>query len=125
MNALSSKTHQAVTALMQCHAHCTMTAGITLMEGMGDPSPQHIRLVLDAAAIALATADALSRKSQYASQFAQLCADICDTCADVCQRQPETRECASACRAAAVAVRGLDVPEKAEILAMASRVSPN
>jgi hypothetical protein len=124
MDALSHRTHDIVAALMQCHTHCSMTASTTLLEGEGDDSPQHIRLVLDAAAISLATADALSRKSQFQSQFALLCADICETCAQTCEKHPATAECAKACRAASKACAGLDVPERAEILAMASRLPP-
>ncbi len=124
MDALSHKTHDAVAALMHAHAHAVMTASTTLLEGKGDGSPQHIRLVQDAAAITLATADALSRKSQFGSQFAQLCIAICGTCAEACERKAETRACAQACRAAAQACIGLDVPEKAEVLAMASRLPP-
>jgi hypothetical protein len=124
MDALSRKTHEAVTALMHAHAHSTMTASTTLLEGEGDTSPQHIRLVLDSAAITLATADALSRKSQFQSQFALLCAAICETCAQACEKNAATAECAKACRAAAQACAGLDVPEKADVLAMASRLPP-
>jgi hypothetical protein len=122
---LSAQTQLAVTALMQCHAACAGAASIVLLEGDREQRPQHVRLFLDAAAITLATADALLRKSQFQSQFTSLCVAICETCLQDCEGKKDLLNCTQACRQAVRICTTLDVPEKAEILAMASRLPPN
>ena len=124
MDALSRKTHAAVEALMQCHAACYAQACTVLLQSQEAGRPQHTRLLLDAAAITAATAQALSRKSQFQSQFAQLCIAICTTCAQDCEKSADAGACAKLCRGAAQACSELDQPDKADILAKASRVPP-
>lgn len=124
MDPLSVQTQKAVAALMQCHATCMAAAAIVQLESTSKGRPQRIRLLLDASAITLSMADALLRKSQFQSQFAQLCIAICETCAQDCERADMNR-CGEACRDVMHACAALDVPEKAEILAMASRLPPD
>lgn len=124
MDSLSAQAQQAVTALLQCHAVCTGAGATFLLESDKKGRPQHVRLLTDAAALALATADTLLRKSQFQSQFVQLCIAVCETCAQDGEKTEGLAECVEACRKAAGACSILDVPEKSEILAMASRLPP-
>ena len=126
MNQLSQQTRNAIEALQHCHAICHGGAMIHCLEEGGDHArPQHLRLMLDCAALCAFTADALGRKSQFHNRFAALCADVCDTCAEDCAALGGMDGCAAACRDCARLCRELSRPEHAEIIAVASRSAPN
>jgi hypothetical protein len=129
MNQLSQQTRATIEALQQCHATCHSMAMIHCLEMGGEHArPQHLRLMLDCAALCAFTADALGRKSQFHSRFAALCADVCETCAEDCAALGEMEACVQACRECAQACREIakaDGAQRAEIRDMASRLPPN
>ncbi len=126
MNQLSQQVRDAIKALQHCHATChSMALTHCLEKGGAHARPQHLRLMLDCAAICAFTADALGRKSQFHAPFAALCADVCETCAEACAALGDMEDCVAACRDCARLCRELSRPEQAETLARASRRAPN
>ena len=86
MNQLSQQTSDAMEALQHCHAVCQSMAMTHCLEMGGEHArPQHLRLMLDCAALCAFAADALGRKSQFHNHFAGLCAEVCETCAKDCE----------------------------------------
>jgi hypothetical protein len=125
MNQLSQQARDTIEALQHCHAICHSMAMTDCLESGGEHArPQHLRLMLDCAAMCAFTADALGRKSQLHTRFAALCADVCETCAKDCDAVGGMEGCAAACRDCAHLCRGISRPEHAEILSMASRLPP-
>lgn len=129
MNQLSQQTQAAIEALQHCHATCHSMAMTHCLEMGGEHArPQHLRLMLDCAAICAFTADALGRKSQFHGRFAALCADVCETCAEDCAAIGDMDESVTACRDCARICRDItkaEGPQQAEIRDMASQLPPN
>lgn len=129
MNQLSQQIRDAIKALQHCHATCHSMAMTHCLEMGGEhAAPQHLRLMLDCAALCAFTADALGRKTQFHGRFAALCAQVCETCAADCEAVGEMDDCVTACRDCAAACKGIaqaDGAQKAEIRDMASLLPPN
>jgi hypothetical protein len=126
MNQLSEHVYGAIKALQHCHTTCYVMAMTHCVEVGGEHArPQHLRLMLDCAALCAFTADAMGRKSQFYTQFAWLCGEVCATCADDCEKVGNMTACVEACRTCASICRELARPAHSEILAMASRLPPS
>jgi hypothetical protein len=87
--------------------------------------PQHIRLMLDCAAICAFTSDALARKSQFHNRFAALCAEVCQTCAEDCENIGDMLESATTCRRCVEVCTDLARLDHEELIMMASRLPPS
>jgi len=126
MNNLSRQTCGAIEALQNCHALCSSMALTHCLE-LGDEHarPQHLRLMLDCAALCAFTADALGRKSQFHNRFAALCAEVCETCEKDCEALGEMEDCVRACRTCAECCRQVSRSDHREVLETASRMAPS
>lgn len=128
MNQLSQQIQDAIAGLQHCHAICHAMALTHCLEMGGEHArPQHLRLMLDCASLCAFTADALGRKSQFHSRFAELCAEVCETCAQDCAALGAMEECVAACLDCALLCRGIakaDGAQRAEIRDMASHLAP-
>jgi hypothetical protein len=126
MRQLSRQVQDAIVALQHCHAICLSMATIHCPEvGGAHAKPQHIRLMLDCSAICAFTSDALARKSQFHSGFAEICAEVCKTCAEDCENLGDMAESAAACRRSAEICTTLARLEHAEVISMASGLPPS
>lgn len=126
MSAYSGQVEDCIRHLLDCHRMCLGTAMTHCLEMGGDHTrPQHLRLMLDCAAICQATADALMRKSQFHTQLCGLCADICETCARDCEVLGGMEDCVTQCRKCAEACRTAARLDHAEILKLASQSPPS
>jgi hypothetical protein len=128
MNAsdrFSSSAHECLHALRDCQDRCLMAAS-TLLLGSGhtDYRPQHLRLMLDCATTCGFAADLIAHKSQFHTRACALAADICTTCAKDCEAYADLAECASSCREAATWATRLARLDHAEVLEMASMLTP-
>ena len=104
-----SQDHQTcIAACTECHRVCldTLTRHC-LVKGGAHAAPDHVRMMLDCAAICQTSADFMIRGSPRHGAVCQVCASICAACAESCARfdDPAMRACAEACRACAVACR--------------------
>jgi hypothetical protein len=126
MNNLSRQTRNAISALQDCHAICSSMAMTHCLEMGGEHArPQHLRLMLDCAALCAFTADALGRKSQFHNRFAALCAEVCETCEKDCEALGDMEDCVQACRTCADRCRLIARSDHREVLERASTVSPS
>ena len=126
MNQLSQQIRDTIQALQHCHATCSSMAMTHCLEMGGEHArPQHLRLMLDCAALCAFTADALGRKSQFHNRFAQLCAEVCETCEQDCAALGQMEACVQACRDCARLCSEVARMDHAEILDMASKLPPS
>jgi hypothetical protein len=126
MNQLSRQAQEAIEALQRCHAVCHSMAMLHCLEAADEHArPQHIRLMLDCAAVCQFTADAIGRKSQFHNRFAALCAEVCLTCAQDCENIGGMEDSAEVCRRCAGLCEALARLDHAELLGMASRLPPS
>jgi hypothetical protein len=126
MRQLSRQVQDAIAALQQCHAVCLSMATIHCPEmGGAHAKPQHIRLMLDCSAVCAFTSDALARKSQFHSRFAEVCAEVCKTCAEDCEKLGDMSESAAACRRCAEVCTAIARLDHAEIITFASSLPPS
>jgi len=126
MSNLSSKVAEAIKSLQHCHATCSSMALTHCLEMGGEHSrPQHLRLMMDCAALCAFTADALGRKSQFHNRFAALCADVCETCEKDCAALGDMEECVRACRDCALRCRDIAPLDHKDILDKASQHPPS
>ncbi len=125
MHQLSRQVQEAVTALQQCHTTCLSMATVHCLEMGGEHAkPQHIRLMLDCAAMCAFTSDALVRKSQFHNRFAALCAEVCKTCAEDCGKIGDMDECEAGCRRCAEHCEAVARSDHADIISIGSRTPP-
>lgn len=126
MTALSRQTERTIAILLRCQAMCFTAAMTRHLEGLGHgvSGPQHVRLMMDCAAVCAFTASLLAHKSQFQSPVCTLCADICETCAKDCDQLENFEDCAAVCREAAAVCLVKARPDHAEVLEMASRLPP-
>ena len=126
MDRFSEQTRACMQSLLQCHSLCLSTAMTRHLEETQyrHNLPQHLRLMLDCAAVCAVAADLMAHKSQFHTRFCALCAEVCETCAKDCE-QIGFEECAKMCRATAMHCRETARPEHAQILEFASRLPPN
>ncbi|MDX1377153.1 MAG: four-helix bundle copper-binding protein, partial [Burkholderiales bacterium] len=72
-------------ACIDCHRQCLRAA---MREGLvpgGAPlSPEHVRLLLDCAALTMTTADFMLRGSAFHERVSEACAEVCDATAQSC-----------------------------------------
>ncbi len=112
-------------ALARCHLSCLSAAMTRCFELGGEHvRPQHLRLVLDCAAVCAFASDVLARKSQFHNAVCALAADICEVCAKDCERLGHMKSCVQTCRETAALCRQTARLDRAEILAMASMLPP-
>jgi hypothetical protein len=125
MDRFSEQTKSCMRALLNCHSLCLGTAMTRFVETPElEKKPQHLRLILDCAAVCSLTADLLAHKSQFHARFCALAAEVCDTAARDCERLGSFQDCARACREAAMHCREMAKLDHAEILELASRLAP-
>jgi hypothetical protein len=125
MNNFSQQIRDTMAALQHCHNTCLSMAMTHCLEIGGEHSrPQHLRLMLDCAALCAATEDFLARKSQFHNRICALCAEVAQTCAEDCARLGDMEACVEACRKVTAACTEAAKLDHAEILAMASRLPP-
>jgi hypothetical protein len=121
----SAQVRECMRALADCHTTCLSTAMTHCLEMGGEHTrPQHLRLMMDCAAICSAAEDLLAHKSQFHTQVCALAADICEVCGEDCERVGEMEACVQACRRTAVLCREVARLDHAAILAIASMVAP-
>jgi hypothetical protein len=91
-----------IDACTDCSAICWQTAAHCLEKGGEHAQAQHIRLLLDCAAICRTSAEFMLRGSDLHDQTCAVCAEICDRCAESCEamadRDQQMMACAEACR---------------------------
>ncbi|HEY3777504.1 MAG TPA: four-helix bundle copper-binding protein [Rhizomicrobium sp.] len=121
----SAQVRASMDALARCHVTCLSMAMTHCFELGGEHTrPQHIRLMLDCAAVCALASDMLARKSQFHNRICALAAEICEVCAEDCERLGQMETCVRACREAAALSRETARLDHAEILAMASQLPP-
>ncbi|HEY6578465.1 MAG TPA: four-helix bundle copper-binding protein, partial [Rhizomicrobium sp.] len=121
----SAQVRACMESLAQCHATCLSSAMTQCFELGGEHvRPQHIRLMLDCAAMCSLTTDLLAHKSQFHNRVCALCAEVCDVCAADCERLGQMEHCAASCRKTAALCREAARLEHAEVLRMASMLTP-
>lgn len=126
MKPYSFQIEATMRALVHCHQTCLGMAMTHCLEVGGEHArPQHLRLMLDCAAICSTTADFLARKSQFHTQLCAFCAEICETCGADCEKVGDMQPCVDACRNAAGVCREAARSDHAEILKMASVLTPS
>lgn len=126
MSPYSPQIEDCVRHLLRCHRACLGTAMAHCLETGGEHArPQHLRLMLDCAAICQTAADSLLRKSQFHTRLCDLAADVAETCAKECEALGGMEDCVTACRTCADACRPAARLEHAEILKMASELPPS
>src|SRR5256886_16948379 len=122
MNQLGRQVLETIEALQHCHAICSSMAMTHCLEMGGEHArPQHLRLMLDCAALCAFTADALGRKSQFHNRFAALCAEVCETCAKDCEALGDMEDCVQACRECARLCTAIAKLDHTEMLERASQ----
>jgi hypothetical protein len=125
MDRFSEQTKACMQALLHCHSVCLSTGMTRYLEASHEHKrPQHLRLILDCAAVCILTSDLLAHKSQFHARFCALCAEVCETCFKDCQQLGGLEDCAEACRSAASHCRETAKLEHREILELASRLPP-
>jgi hypothetical protein len=125
-NQLSRQAQETIEALQHCHATCHSMTMLHCLEMGGEHArPQHLRLMLDCAAICAFTADAIGRKSQFHHRFDAVCAEVCRTCAQDCENIGGMEESVQACRRCADLCESLARLDHAELIDMASRLPPS
>jgi hypothetical protein len=67
-----------------CYRICTETLSHCLEMGGAHVEQQHIRTLMDCAAICRLSLDLMLRHSPYHSQVCGVCADVCTACAESC-----------------------------------------
>jgi hypothetical protein len=126
MDSFSSQTRECMQALSHCHTQCLSMAMTHCIEIGGDHArPQHLRLMMDCAAMCALTGDLLAHKSQFHNRVAALCAEICEVCAEDCEKLGQMEDCVAACRRTATLCNAVARLDHAEILTMASRLPPD
>jgi len=125
MNHLSKQVGDTIESLQHCHAICSSMALTHCLEMGGEHArPQHLRLMMDCAALCAFTADALGRKSQFHNRFAALCADVCETCEKDCEALGDMGDCVRACRDCASRCRDIARLDHKDVLDRASLHPP-
>jgi len=125
MDRFSTQIRECMDALQHCHTMCLSTAMTHCLEAGGETSrPQHVRLMLDCAAICALTSDLLAHKSQFHNRLCGLCAEICEVCAEDCERLGNMQDCVQSCRRSAALCTAVSRPQHAEVLTIASRLPP-
>jgi hypothetical protein len=125
MRHLSNQIAETIRSLQNCHAVCSSMAFTHCLEMGGEHArPQHLRLMMDCAALCAFTADALGRKSQFHNRFAALCAEVCETCEKDCSALGDMEQCVRACLDCALHCRQIARLDHKDILDQASRHPP-
>lgn len=91
---------QCIQDCLDCHRVCQETALCLHAEG-SQAAADHVRLLLDCAAICQASADFMESDSVLQGRFCAACAEICQRCAQECDRfkdDVQLKACANACR---------------------------
>lgn len=109
--ARSAEMDRCIEACISCHEVCTESVVHCLSLGGRHADVDHIRALMDCAAICLADAGFMMRQSPQHTDVCGVCATVCERCADSCaglanehQMQlcaDECRRCAELCRAMA------------------------
>jgi hypothetical protein len=90
-----------------CHRICVATVTYCLEKGGKYAAPQHIKALLDCAAICQTTSSFIVRESDMHGRVCTVCAEICEKCAASCEQVDATDEmmkhCADVCRRCAKA----------------------
>ncbi|MFF5229636.1 four-helix bundle copper-binding protein [Dactylosporangium sp. NPDC000521] len=115
INLDRAKLAGAIDALIACSEACTACADACLSEGMVAELTKCIRTNMDCADICATTARVLSRHTGYDANIShtllEACVMACRSCGDECSSHAQTHEhcriCATACREAESAARGL------------------
>lgn len=93
---------QCIADCQTTHQLCLETVFYCLNRGGAHAGPDHIRMLLDCAAICATTADFMVRRSDFHTQTCRVCAAVCDACnRDCTQVDPndeQMNECARQCR---------------------------
>ena len=91
---------QCIQDCLDCHLVCQEIALSLHAEGR-QAAANHVRLLLDCAAICQASADFMAGDSDLQGRFFGACAEICPRCAQECERfesDAQMKACANACR---------------------------
>jgi hypothetical protein len=126
MQSFSDQIRHCMRALAHCHTTCLSIAMTHCLEiGGAYGRPQHLRLMLDCAAICALTGDLLAHKSQFHNRMCALCAEVCETCAAGCEQLGQMDECVTSCRRAAELCTEAARLEHIVTLEAASRFPPS
>ena len=97
---MDQQMQQCIKNCLECHNVCLQTAAHCLELGGDHARPEHVRLLLDCADICLASANFMSRGSQYHPSTCGICSEICEACAQDCEKMPDDpqmKNCAEVC----------------------------
>ena len=98
---------QCIQDCLDCHRVCQEMATYLHAEG-SQAAANHVRLLLDCAALCQASADFMASDSVLQGHFYGACAEICPRCAQECERfesNVQMKVCADTCRRCAESCR--------------------
>ena len=99
---------RCIKACADCFAICEQTAAYCVNKGGKHAEANHVRLLLDCAAICATGAGFMARGSPLHTKTCGVCADVCAQCADSCaamKDDAQMKACADTCRACAESCR--------------------
>jgi hypothetical protein len=98
---------QCIQDCLDCHRVCQEMVTYLHAEGR-QAAANHVRLLLDCAALCQASADFMASDSVLQGHFYGACAEICPRCAQECERSEsnvQMKACADTCRRCAESCR--------------------
>jgi hypothetical protein len=108
MSGMDHDMQECIRNCLETHRISTITAQHCLGMGGKHAAPDHIRVLLDNAQIAITSADFMLRGSPFHARTCALCAEINEQCAAECERLgpdqmmqqciDQCRRCAASCR---------------------------
>ena len=100
-HTMTQEMQKCIEECLSCYSSCTQTAQHCLEMGGKHADPNHIRTLLDCAAICRTSADFMLRGSQFHGRTCAVCAEICLVCEQACRSMGDDKmmkACAEACR---------------------------
>lgn len=123
MSSISPAMQHCIDECLHCFRTCTeMAMNHCLETGGRHVEPEHLRLMLNCAAICRTGAEFMMSASPLHAQVCAACALVCDACADSCEQIGDMDECVQACRACAQSCHQMSGGQGAT--AMAGGLSP-
>lgn len=108
MAHINSEMRHCIDECQTCHSVCLETTIHCLQMGGPHAEPDHIRLMMDCAAICQTSADFMLRGSPLHILTCGVCAEVCERCAASCEQFPEDammQQCAETCQSCAASCR--------------------
>jgi hypothetical protein len=108
MAPMSEEMQKCVALCVACHSSCVKAINHCLEAGGKNAAPEHIRLLLDCAALCEESATFMLRGSTLHGRICGVCAEACNMCAKSCEgvgKNGQLKACVSACRSCADSCR--------------------